>query len=61
MEALAISYITLGIIFITVFSFKRYKATTGKSFPKRLKSTFIPHANLSAFEDKKSIKQVFEL
>lgn len=61
MEALALVYITLGLLFITVFSLKRYKASTGKSFPKRLKSTFIPHANLNAWMDKKNIKQVFEL
>ncbi len=61
MEALALVYITLGLLFITVFTLKRYKASSGKSFPKRLKSTFIPHANIDPWLDRKNIKQVFEL
>lgn len=53
MEALAITYMIIGVLFITAFSLRRYKKTSGKSLPKRLKSTFIPHVNLKNMIDKK--------
>jgi len=61
MEALAIAYMVIGVLFISVFSLRRYKKSSGKSLPQRLKSTFIPHVNISSMIDKNNIKQVFEI
>lgn len=61
MEALAISYIIIGLVFILTFSLKKYRASSGKNLPKRLTSTFIPHVKIHNMVDRKQIKQVFEL